>query len=160
MADSGSDEAYLREAIALARPVDDGVPRGPFGALVVRDGCVLGRGRNDVVHAHDPTAHAEIVAIREACRTAGTHDLAGAVLYASCEPCPMCYAAARWAGIGRIVYGAGRSDASDAGFRDAALYEDLRRAPGARAVEMVQLHAEEARAVLEAWTRLPGRIPY
>jgi tRNA(Arg) A34 adenosine deaminase TadA len=160
MADPDADAAYLREAIALAAPAGDGVPRGPFGALVVRGGTVLGRGRNGVVPAHDPTAHAEIVAIREACRAAGSHDLAGAVLYASCEPCPMCYAAARWAGIGRIVYGAGRSDAADAGFRDAALYEDLRRAPGARAVGMRQLLADEARAVLADWARAPDRIPY
>src|SRR5690606_1587565 len=97
---------------------------GPFGALVVRAGEVLATGENRVLSSHDPTAHAEIVALRAAALRAGTHELRGATLYASCEPCPMCLAAAWWARVDRVIFAATREDAAAAGFDDAAIYTE------------------------------------
>lgn len=114
-------EQWLREAITLAA---DNVQQGggPFGAIVVKDGAIVGRGVNRVTAHNDPTAHAEINAIREACQTLGTYDLAGCHLYASCEPCPMCLGAALWSRVDRLYYSATRFDAAAAGFDDARFY--------------------------------------
>lgn len=117
-------ELWLREAIAIATEnVRHG--GGPFGALVVKDGKVIGRGVNRVTARHDPTAHAEVTAIREACATLGTHDLSGCELYASCEPCPMCLGAALWSRVDKLYYAATRFDAAAAGFDDAHFYRIL-----------------------------------
>lgn len=117
-----SDAEWLARAVALASGSASG-SGGPFGSVIVRAGVVLGEGANEVTETDDPTAHAEIVAIRRACLSLGTHDLAGAVLYASCEPCPMCLAASLWARVDRIAYAADRGDAARAGFADEEFYE-------------------------------------
>jgi guanine deaminase len=153
------DEQFLREALALAEAsVASG--GGPFGAVVVRDGRVIGRGSNRVVPHNDPTAHAEIVAIRAACTVEGDFHLAGSTLYVNCEPCPMCFAAAYWARIERIVFAASRAAAAQAGFDDVALHEQVALPISARSVVMVQLLREESSKAFELWRRLENRVEY
>ena len=121
-----AERAFLQRAIALAADCLTKPTDGPFGAVVVRDGRIVAEGQNRVTQDNDPTAHAEVVAIRNACATEGTFHLApGAVLYTSCEPCPMCLAAAYWARLDRIVYGCTRDDAAAIGFDDEVIYREL-----------------------------------
>ncbi|MBR0683321.1 nucleoside deaminase [Roseomonas eburnea] len=154
------DEAdFMRRAIALScQGVEEG--GGPFGAVVVKDGRILGEGRNAVVPARDPTAHAEIVAIRAACTALGTHDLTGAVIYTSCEPCPMCLGAVWWARIREIVYANDRADAAAIGFDDAAIYEEVAAPVAARRLPLRRLLAAEAMAAFRAWEAKPDKVPY
>ena len=148
---SGDDQAFLREAIELGRSGMESGSGGPFGAVVVTDGRVLGRGSNRVLADFDPSAHAEIVAIREACRQRGHPWIEQATLYASCEPCPMCLAAIHWARIDRVVYAADRDDAAALGFDDAAFYAELARPADERRIQMRQSLREEARGMMQAW---------
>ncbi len=154
------DAAHLRRAIELARAHMEAGEGGPFGAVVVCGDAVVGEGWNRVTSDHDPTAHAEIVAIRAACARLGRFSLDGCVIYASCEPCPMCLAAIYWARIDRLVYGAAREDAARAGFDDALIYDEIARPPEARHLPARRMLAEEARAVLRAWEDKPDKIPY
>ena len=157
---SAGDSGYLREAIALAlQGVHDGAG-GPFGAVVVREGRVLGRGSNRVIVSGDPTAHAEIVAIRAACAAASGFALPGAVMYASCEPCPMCLGAIWWARIERVVYAGTREDAAAAGFDDAALWQEVTRPAEWRRLKMVGMLREEAAGAFEAWKARGERVAY
>ena len=133
---------------------------GPFGAVIVRNGQVLATGTNRVVADCDPTAHAEIVAIRAATAALGSHVLDGATLYSSCEPCPMCAAAIHWARIARVEYAGDRKDAAQAGFDDAVLYRELRLEPPERTVPATRRLAECGREPFEAWDTNPGRTPY
>ena len=145
-----TEEALMRRAIALsAEAVEQG--GGPFGAVVCRDGRILGEGRNQVGPGRDPTAHAEVMAIRAACTELGTHDLTGATLYTSCEPCPMCLGAAWWAGIGAIVYGNAGTDLALIGSDDRGLYAEIGRPHQDRRVPIRRLLAAEARAVFEGF---------
>jgi guanine deaminase len=132
---------------------------GPFGAVVVRNGAIIARGHNLVVVEDDPTAHAEIVAIRDACRTIGDFNLTGCELYTTCEPCPMCYAAAWWAGIAVIHYGCTRQDAAAAGFDDAAIYDDL-EGRTERRIGMIQSEREACLIPMRRWREKPDRVPY
>lgn len=154
-----SDPAFMRQAIALAlESVRTG--GGPFGALVVRDGRVLGRGANRVTPDNDPTAHAEVVAIRAACTAAGSFSLAGAELYTSCEPCPMCLGAIWWARLERVHFAGTRADAAAAGFDDAALYEEVSRPLPARVLPLRPLLRDEGLAAFAAWTAKADRVRY
>lgn len=149
----------MRRAIALScEGVEAG--GGPFGAVVVKDGRVLGEGRNNVVPGQDPTQHAEIVAIRAACAALGTHDLGGAVIYTSCEPCPMCLAAIWWARIGEVIYANDRADAAAIGFDDAALYAEVARPLDARALPLRRLLAAEAIEAFRRWEAKPDKLRY
>jgi guanine deaminase len=156
---SRTPEALMREALRLAR---DNVAAGggPFAALVVRDGAVVAAGTNRVAPDLDPTAHAEIVAIRAACRRLGTFRLDGCEIYSSCEPCPMCAAAIAWARPARVLYAATRDDAAAAGFDDARLFADLARAPAERAIPATRLLGGEGAAPFAAWAAKPDRVPY
>lgn len=154
------DARYLREAIDLARQGMEAGAGGPFGAVVVRDGEVIGRGHNEVLRRHDPTAHAEVVAIRAACERVGDHHLTGSVLYASCEPCPLCFGAAAWARVERILYACTASDAAAIGFDDAAFHEELRRPPEERELPMVNLLRDEGLVVFDAWRERPDSQLY
>jgi guanine deaminase len=154
------DTPFLREAIRLSRVRMRQGRGGPFGAVVVRDGSIVARGWNAVTSSVDPTAHAEVVAIRRACRKLGTFSLAGCVLYASCEPCPMCLAAAYWARVDRLVYAATRADAARAGFDDAFIYDQVPLAPEVRSLHTDHLLREDATAVFEEWLAKPDRVPY
>jgi guanine deaminase len=156
---STTDESHLRRAIALAAAsIDEG--GGPFGAVVARGDQVVAEARNRVVGDADPTAHAEVVAIRQACRALGTHVLSGCVLYASCEPCPMCLGAAWWSRVDRVVMAATREDAAAIGFDDLALYEELARDEASRVLRVDRLLRDEASAAMRAWHADPRRTPY
>ena len=154
------DTTLLREAIRLARSRMLQGRAGPFGAVVARDGVIVARGWNAVTSSLDPTAHAEVVSIRRACRKLGTFSLAGCVLYASCEPCPMCLAAAYWARVDRLVYAAGRDDAARAGFDVAFIYDQVPLALEARSLPPTQLLRTDAVTVFEEWLANPDRVPY
>ena len=154
------DRAFLRRAIELAEIHSKAGLNGPFGAVVVRGGEIVGEGWNRVVEAADPTAHAEMEAIREAARTLGTHDLNDCSLYCSCEPCPMCLSAVYWARIQRVVYAASVEDAAEAGFDDARILTELARGWPDRKVEAVQGLRDEGRTVLRAWAQNPRRVEY
>lgn len=151
---------FLRGAIELARRHSQRGAGGPFGALVVKDGKVIGRGWNRVCSTNDPTAHAEVVAIRAACRKVGHFHLEGARLYTSCEPCPMCLASAYWARVDEIIYAATRQDAARIGFSDAFLYREFSRDMARRKVPMHQLLRKESSAMMRDWHNTPGRILY
>ena len=155
-----NDIKFLKVALDLAvRNSSDG-GHGPFGAVVVKDGVIVGEGCNQVVAAHDPTAHAEVVAIRNACSELGDHDLSECTLYASCEPCPMCLAATYWARIKRVVYAATRKDAAAAGFDDEFLYKEVALPLEARAVVFVQELQDEGAALLADWAANPDKVVY
>jgi len=157
---SSSDRRFLLRAIALAARHSRDGRHGPFGAVVVRGGTVIGEGWNRVVAGRDPTAHAEVTALRAACRRLRTHVLSGCTIYCSCEPCPMCLAAIYWARIGRVVFACGRADAARAGFDDALLYREIRRPWSGRSVAGRQLGRAGGLRVLERWRRNSRRRGY
>jgi guanine deaminase len=160
MTDRDTDRRYLARAVALSREHMEKGEGGPFGAVIVRDGEILAEGWNEVTSTNDPTAHAEVIAIRRACRAVGDFSLRGATLYTSCEPCPMCLASAFWARVDRIVYANTRADAAAIGFDDAFIYDEIPKHPGERALPAEHLPLEEARAVFEAWLAKPDRVEY
>jgi guanine deaminase len=151
---------FLRRAIALATENVLQGKGGPFGAVIVRDGKIVGEGANSVTTTNDPTAHGEVNAIRAAASALGTFDLTGCDLYTSCEPCPMCLAAAYWAHIRAIYYGANAADAASAGFDDAFLYDEMRKNHAARAIPSAQMLNGEAWASFKAWIESPNKIQY
>lgn len=155
-----SPEELMRRALALAVENVRGRRGGPFAALVVRDGEVLAEGTNLVTSTNDPTAHAEVVAVREACRRLGSFDLAGCEVFASCEPCPMCLGALYWARVDRLWFAAGREAAAAAGFDDALIYDEVPRPPEERVLATRRLLVAEAAAPFAAWAELPGRVEY
>lgn len=150
----------MRDAVDLARTGMQQNGGGPFGALIVCDGRVVGRGNNRVTEQLDPTAHAEIVAIREACRALGRFDLRGCVLYTSCEPCPMCLAAIYWGRLDKVFYASTRHDAAEAGFDDQFIYEQLPLEIAARSLPMNQLLREHALELFREWVAKRDKIPY
>lgn len=150
----------LRHVIALATENVVANKGGPFAAAIVRDGKIVGEGANCVTATNDPTAHAEITAIRVAAKVLGTFTLAGCELYTSCEPCPMCLSAAYWARLDSIYYGASAADAARAGFDDAFLYAEFLKTPNARKLRASQLLSDEAWASFAAWIASPNKIEY
>jgi tRNA(Arg) A34 adenosine deaminase TadA len=151
---------FLRRAVALATRNVLTANGGPFGAVVVREGKIIGEGANSVTSTNDPTAHAEVNAIRAAAKALQTFALAGCELYTSCEPCPMCLAAAYWARLDAVYYGASAADAARAGFDDAFLYAELRKDASERKLRATQLLADEAWASFATWTASPNKIEY
>ncbi len=153
--------AYLELAIATGREGMQARRGGPFGAVVVtRGGSVVGVGCNNVTSSNDPTAHAEITAIRAACAALGAFSLDGCTLYTSCEPCPMCLGAGYWARVDAIVYGASRADAAAAGFDDAFIYEEIGRPIESRHIPMSQVSGESAVALFDEWRAMDDRTAY
>jgi len=153
------DETLTRRAIELARAsVRDG--GGPFGAVVAKAGRIVAEGVNRVTPSNDPTAHAEIEALRAACRAEGTYRLDGCTVYASCEPCPMCLAALYWARVERVVFAASRADAAAAGFDDERIYVELARPLAQRELPMTRLLGDEASVVFEDWNAKADRKEY
>jgi tRNA(Arg) A34 adenosine deaminase TadA len=153
-------EAFMREAIRLAA---EGVRRGdggPFGAVVVRAGEIVGRGWNRVVADNDPTAHAEINAIRDACRRLGDFRLTGCELYSACEPCPMCLAAAYWARLEQVWYGATAQDAAAIGFDDSHIQRQVKQPEERRLLSHGQLLRGEALVVFRLWRESGSRVDY
>ena len=155
-----TDAAHLERAIELSRIHMEAGEGGPFGAVIAREGRVLAEGWNQVTSTKDPTAHAEVVAIRRACTDLGDFRLAGATLYASCEPCPMCLAAAYWARVGRIVFANTRDEAAAIGFSDAELYAEIPKPAEARSIPTLHAPRASGRAVFAAWTAKTDRTPY
>jgi len=152
--------AYLRRAIELATQNVLAGTGGPFAALIVRDEEVIAEAANSVTTTNDPTAHGEINAIRKACAALGSFSLAGCEIYSSCEPCPMCLAAIYWARLGAIYYGSNQQDAAKAGFDDAYLYEEIRKANSHRSVPCTQLLQTEAWEAFATWIAVPTKIDY
>lgn len=155
----GSRE-FMLEAVRLSA---EGMRRndgGPFGAVVARGGQILGRAWNEVLATKDPTAHAELLAIRRACAAAGSFSLEGCDLYCSCEPCPMCLGAIMWARVQAVFYANTREDAAGIGFDDAMFYEQFAQDRAGRLVPMTQLGREEALKVFAEWNRQPGKRLY
>ncbi len=159
MAERANPE-FLRRAIVLATDNVVSGKGGPFGAVIVREGQAIGEGANTVTSTNDPTAHAEINAIRAAARALGGFSLAGCQLYTSCEPCPMCLAAAYWARVEAVYYGASAADAARAGFDDAFLYGEFRKEAVQRKLRATQLLADEAWDSFAAWIAAPEKIDY
>ena len=152
--------AFMRRAIELSRLKMRAGEGGPFGAVVVHDGRIVGEGWNRVLTTGDPTAHAEIVAIREACARVGSFRLDGAEIFATSEPCPMCLGAILWARIGHLYYANSRDDAAAIGFDDAAFYDEIARPPERRTLPSGRLLADEARAVFAEWDAKPNKVRY
>jgi tRNA(Arg) A34 adenosine deaminase TadA len=151
---------FMREAIRLSIQMMRRGKGGPFGAVVVRDGKIVGRGCNQVTSANDPTAHAEIVAIREACQRLKTFQLHDCDLYTSCEPCPMCLSAIYWARLSHVFYGNTRQDAAKINFDDDFIYREVALPIRKRKLRMRQLLHREALAAFAEWQRKPNKIPY
>ncbi len=154
------DEQFLRVAIALAKQGMDANEGGPFGAVVVKDGEIIGRGNNQVTSSNDPTAHAEVVAIRAACAALETFQLTDCTIYTSCEPCPMCLGAIYWARPARIVYACSREDAAAIDFDDDFIYREIPLQVQERSIPTEQLLRKEAQAVFTAWQAKTDRQEY
>ena len=149
----------MRRAVALSlENVENG--GGPFGAVIVKDGEIIAEGTNRVTANNDPTAHAEVTAIRAACSSLETFQLNGAVVYTSCEPCPMCLSAIYWAGIDKIYYGNTKKDADEINFGDDFIYEEIAKPYAARRIPMMQLLRDEALAAFRAWDEKPDKVEY
>lgn len=153
------DRIFLEKAIETALSgMDEG--GGPFGAVIVRAGKVIAKEHNRVVVMADPTAHAEILAIRKASQVLKTHNLAGCTLYCSCEPCPMCVGAIYWAGIRRVLYASGRDDASEAGFIDSLIYDEISADPSQRKISFKLVKLDSAVELFRKWKNSDNKIPY
>jgi tRNA(Arg) A34 adenosine deaminase TadA len=154
------DEEYMRRAIALAQNGIDESAGGPFGAVVVRNGEIIGEGCNRVTSTNDPTAHAEIVAIRNACEKLGSFQLDDCIIYTSCEPCPMCLGAIYWARPARVFYAATREDAANIGFDDQFIYEEIEKNFEHRQMKLINLMRDEGLKVFENWVSKPDKTEY
>jgi tRNA(Arg) A34 adenosine deaminase TadA len=150
----------MRRAIALGLENVRTGRGGPFASVIAKDGHIIAEGTNRVTTTNDPTAHAEVVAIREACRVLGSFQLTGCDLYTTCEPCPMCLGAIYWARPARVIYASTAADASSAGFDDAFIYDELKTPPAARRIPMEELLREEALAIFSAWKQQSNKTPY
>ncbi|MEN0004267.1 MAG: nucleoside deaminase [Bacteroidota bacterium] len=155
-----SDEYFMQKAIELAQKGMAEGAGGPFGAIVVKDGQIIGSGYNSVTSTNDPTAHAEVLAIRAACQYLGSFQLTDCTLYTSCEPCPMCMGAIYWARPARVFYACSRQDAAAIGFDDEHIYEELDKAMPLRQLPISQLMRKEALPVFELWQQKKDRVDY
>ncbi|HVC62114.1 MAG TPA: nucleoside deaminase [Acetobacteraceae bacterium] len=155
-----SAESHMRRAIALSLDMMRSGKGGPFGAVIAQGNTVIAEGFNQVTSENDPTAHAEMVAIRRACRALGRFDLAGCEIYTSCEPCPMCLGAIYWARLDRIYYANDRHDAATIGFRDDFLYREIPLPPDQRAIPTLRLLPDEGFAAFAEWQQKPDKVRY
>jgi len=153
------DRLLLLKAIKIA---EEGIAKGcgPFGAIVVKDGTILAEAVNRVTLDSDPTAHAEVVAIREAAKALKCHNLSDCTLYCSCEPCPMCLGAIYWAGISRVVYACDRHDAAQAGFSDKNIYDEIILEPEQRSITFKHITDSKGGEVFRKWEKYESKIPY
>jgi len=153
-------KAFMRRAIELSRIHMEAGEGGPFGAVVVREGLIVAEGWNRVTSTQDPTAHAEVVAIREACSRLGTFELKGCEIYTSCEPCPMCLSAIYWARLDRIWYANNQADAAAIQFDDQWLYREVALPIADRSLPIQNLLRDEALTVFQSWDAKPDKIRY
>jgi guanine deaminase len=154
------EETFMMEAVRLSQQAIDKNEGGPFGCVIVKDDRIIGRGNNRVTVNNDPTAHAEIIAIRDACTNLGSFQLAGCEIYTSCEPCPMCLGAIYWARPAVVYYANSRYDAASIGFDDAQIYKEVASAPGQRKIMEVRLSIHEALVVFENWMNKQNKHLY
>ena len=154
-----SKNKFMLRAIELSISSANGTG-GPFGCVIVKDDKIIAEGSNKVTFSNDPTAHAEIVAIREACKKLNAFNLSGCDLYASCEPCPMCLSAIYWARIDKVYYANTRSDAHKIDFSDALIYEELNKSIKERKIPMHQMMRDEALKVFELWDKKEDKVKY
>lgn len=152
--------SFLERALLIAEQHSADGKNGPFGAVIVKNDKIIAEGWNRVVENHDPTAHAEIVVIRDACKVLHTHNLSGCTIYCSCEPCPMCLSAIYWARIDSVIYAASQEDAAHAGFDDSFLYHEIGQSWRQRELKSEQHLAEKGRWVLQKWRENPHKINY
>ncbi len=151
---------FMKEAISLARQGMENGEGGPFGAIVVKDGVIIGRGNNKVLQSNDPTAHAEVVAIRDACNTLGHFQLDDCILYTSCEPCPMCLGAIYWARPKVFYYACTREDAAEIGFDDDFIYKEISHDPADRSIPARNLMREEGLSNFQLWSAKSNKTLY
>lgn len=154
------NKEFMLRAVELSRNNMRAGAGGPFGAVIVKDGKIIGEGWNKVTSSNDPTAHAEVSAIRDACSKISNFELAGAEIYTSCEPCPMCLSAIYWARIEKIYYGNTRKDAAEINFDDDFLYQEIPKDLKDRKVPMVQCAHTEALEVFKEWENKTDKVPY
>jgi guanine deaminase len=154
------DKLFMARAIELSIDNVRGGRGGPFGAVLVKDGTIVGEGVNQVTSTNDPTAHAEVLAIREACKKLRTFDLQGCEIYSSCEPCPMCLGAIYWARLARIYFANAAADASGFGFDDSLIYREMAQPHSQRKIPMIQMMRQEALAAFRAWQDKPDKTAY
>jgi guanine deaminase len=154
------DSRFMARAIQLAIENVRSGQGGPFGAVIVKDGAIIAEGVNQVTSTNDPTAHAEVLAIRRACQKLGLFELKGCELYTSCEPCPMCLGALYWTRLSRVYFGSSAEDASQAGFDDSFIYREIAQPSAARRTPMIQTMREEALTAFGAWQDKPDKIRY
>jgi len=154
------DNPFMARAIQISLDNVLSGQGGPFGAVLVKDGGIIAEGVNRVTSLKDPTAHAEVVAIREACATLGTFTLKDCEIYTSCEPCPMCLGAIYWAHMGRVYFGNVAADAAKIGFDDSFIYHEFAKPLPRRRIPMIQMMHEQALAAFRAWQEKPNKIPY
>jgi guanine deaminase len=154
------ERRFMQAAIELARKGMNANTGGPFGCIIVKGDEIIGQGCNSVASTNDPTAHAEVVAIRDACNRLGTFQLTGCELYTSCEPCPMCLGAIYWARPQKVFYAGTRYDAAHAGFDDSFIYNELSLPFDQRAIPMVGIEREKAIALFEEWILKPDKVAY
>src|ERR1700736_5415677 len=152
------DNPFMARAIRLSIENVDSGRGGPFGAVVVKDGGIIGEGANHVTWTKDPTAHAEMLAIRAACAKLGAFDLPGCEIYTSCEPCPMCLGAIYWARLSRVYFANSDADASKIGFDDSLIYLELVQPHSQRKIPMIQMMRDEALAAFRAWENKSNKI--
>ncbi|MEP7212917.1 MAG: nucleoside deaminase [Acidobacteriota bacterium] len=160
MAESEQDKTFMARAVELAREGADRNDGGPFGCVIVKDGSIVGEGCNQVTSTNDPTAHAEIVAIRDACSNLKSFQLDGCVIYTSCEPCPMCLGAIYWARPEGIFFAGTREDAAAAGFDDELIYKELDKPNDERMLRMNPLMRDAAVKVFRQWQNKSDKIEY
>lgn len=154
------DKRFMQRAIELSRKGMESNQGGPFGAIVVKDGKIIGEGNNCVTSSNDPTAHAEVVAIRNACKNIQSFQLEDCIIYTSCEPCPMCLGAIYWARPKKIFYACTKQDAAKIGFDDAFIYEEINLDTTNRKIETLQIMNKEANEVFEAWAAKADKVDY
>jgi len=155
-----TDNLFMARAIQLSLDNVASGRGGPFGAVIVKDGVIIAEGANRVTSTNDPTAHAEVVVIREACSRLGTFMLDGCEIYTSCEPCPMCLGAIYWARLAKIYFGNIAADACDIGFDDSFIYQEFSRSIPQRSIPMKGIMREEALAAFRAWQQKANKIEY
>lgn len=153
-------ETFLNEAIKMAIQNVKSGNGGPFGAVIVKDGVIIGRGVNTVTTSNDPTAHAEVNAIRNACKNLGHFQLEGCEIYSSCEPCPMCLGAIYWARPSKVYFAANKADAARAGFDDSFIYEEIGKNGEKRSIPFIAIEHQEAVKVFEEWGKKTDRVDY
>ncbi|MBA3674669.1 MAG: nucleoside deaminase [Chitinophagaceae bacterium] len=154
------EEKFMNEAIALSQNGVRNNEGGPFGCVIVKDDIIIGRGNNKVTSSNDPTAHAEVVAIRDACKNLGTFQLEGCEIYTSCEPCPMCLGAIYWARPKAVYFANTRQDAANIGFDDSMIYEELGIDLDKRKIPIINIGREDALKVFEEWQKKEDKIKY